>query len=978
MAKNYTKAMLIGVAVMSATSLMAIDPPTISSQLQDGHSYILFNKAKPSLFWSTTSWDGSYYLLDYASSNWRNAAFTAHQDETGWYFATGDSTYVGYNEGDANLKGNLKQKVHYIITPSTDYEGYYRIVSDTDQVNEPTRNLPLHLNNGGQYVVTTYQGNSWFPDYYNRAFQTVAEDVPDPYIDTETGWIVPTDSTSEYWAFAEVDEVPAYAMRTQLYDAITSMAANYATDSLADYKDGFQGAVDAATAYYNTTPFDSAAYLAGKAIIDNKLALYNEILAAQTLDGAGTDATLSAAISAARQSFGSENTGAALETALNTLRKAEEDYNLGLGDLTSLGQNMSFEDLSAQGGSTTSGTGPTPTGWDAWINGTKVSTADEVRAAGVGGWYGVNADADGDLDGQYAFGIWNSGMPTYQISQTLTGLDNGTYEVTAALMAGGNGNGSRLTSQRIFGNLNSTLFASEADYNSSLFDTDEVLAYAGNGASETTDRTLHNITVNAYVYDGTLTFGLKTDGDIAKANRTTANSAGGDGWFKVDNFRIKKLGYQQADALGVFNHFYDLLSNLSAEKMQVAVEEVCNNLIDNYSSIGESSDEATINEAILALKDSVKNVKNSVEAYTKLDAALLSHYETADQYRTYAGYDDYNAVIEEAQTAFDDAELDEAGIDRMIAALDEALTQCKLSGVNVGGEFTSLIANPSFEDLSAQGGSGSSGTANPPAGWTLTLNGDTITSNPSNYGLNWCAINGGDGINVEVGDEVITKQPTDGENLWGIWASSMPEVELSQTITGMPAGTYLLTADVMVQNNWAGNNISTQRIFANGCVELWGEAGTYNNLPSDVTAAADFDNLGLDTLKHLTFAGYTCESGDRTTDLLKHMAVRFGVQDDGIMHFGFRTNGVDQQGKTYADGAVNGVGWFKVDNFRLYYESLSVPVSGIKTVGGDTSATKTEYYTIGGQKLNAPQKGIIIVKTHNADGSVSVKKLVVK
>jgi hypothetical protein len=31
------------------------------------------------------------------------------------------------------------------------------------------------------------------------------------------------------------------------------------------------------------------------------------------------------------------------------------------------------------------------------------------------------------------------------------------------------------------------------------------------------------------VYDGTLTFGLKTDGNLKTAKRTSANTSGGDG-----------------------------------------------------------------------------------------------------------------------------------------------------------------------------------------------------------------------------------------------------------------------------------------------------------------------------------------------------------------------------------------------------------------------------------------------------------------
>ena len=134
-------------------------------------------------------------------------------------------------------------------------------------------------------------------------------------------------------------------------------------------------------------------------------------------------------------------------------------------------------------------------------------------------------------------GIWNSGIPTVEISQTIEGLENGTYTVSAGLMVGANGNGSRRTTQRIFGNLNSAYFGNDFEYDHSLLDASEVYSFAGL-TEPVTDQELQPISVRAYVYDGTLTFGFRTDGNIAAALRDASNSAGGDGWFKIDNFRL--------------------------------------------------------------------------------------------------------------------------------------------------------------------------------------------------------------------------------------------------------------------------------------------------------------------------------------------------------------------------------------------------------------------------------------------------------
>jgi hypothetical protein len=107
------------------------------------------------------------------------------------------------------------------------------------------------------------------------------------------------------------------------------------------------------------------------------------------------------------------------------------------------------------------------------------------------------------------------------------------------MMVGANGGGSRRTTQRIFGNLNSTYFGGTDDYDHSLLDKSEVYDFAYL-VEPVTDTELQPIAVRAYVYDGTLTFGFRTDGNIAAANRTTSNGAGGDGWFKIDNFRLYK------------------------------------------------------------------------------------------------------------------------------------------------------------------------------------------------------------------------------------------------------------------------------------------------------------------------------------------------------------------------------------------------------------------------------------------------------
>lgn len=984
MKKNYLRNAALLAAVVSSTSAMAIDPPTIAQELVDGATYTLVNYAKPDLYLSRTSWDGAYYLLDYGSSNCKSYAFVAHKDDDGWYFNSTDSTFIGYGIGLSNLNGNLTQAAHFIITPSADHPGFYRLVNATDHPCEGVHGLPVHLSGGGQYLVSTFNGNQFFPDYMGGV--EMMDDNTTPYVDPETGWIHPLNADHELWAFADTAHVANYHQHMQLYTLITGVESQRLEVPEEGFAAGWQVWVDAATLLYSKEEVTQDDYNTATQMVDAKNNLYNEIKKAQAMLGESTNATFKAAIAKALQTFCTVTDPDQQAAAQNELIYAEVLFNGGKGDITNLGQNMSFEDLSAQGGAEATGLGATPTGWNAYVNGKQVTTADEVRATGLTTWYGVNSDSEGESkDGNLAFGIWNQSIPEFEISQTIDGLENGTYHIEAAVMVGANGDGSRRTTQRIFGNLNSTLFGLESEYDASLIDAHEVLAYANN-SELTTDREMQNMACDAYVYDGTLTFGFRTNGNIAAAKRTTANPQGGDGWFKLDNFRIAKMGYVKDDALNIYNFYFDKLMAFNDEKMQESVAVDLQNTIDN-NYVDDDADPAAIDAAIMACKNIITPVVNSVNLYKKLESALEEHYQNLNTYALYDGIDAYRQVVEvEAQDLYADGTAGEEEINAIIAKMNAALEKCKLGGVKVGSEATALIKNPSFEDLTAQGGAGSEtgGVAAPPTGWTLTLNGDVQDATTINgYNMAWCGINNGDAINVTDGEgNTHTQQPTDGTHLWGIWSSNMPEVELKQTICGLPRGTYQLRANVMVENNWAGNNVTTQRVFANSCVQMWGGEGDYiDNITPDMQQAINFDALNADTLKHLTYAGYTCESGDETTSLLKPMALYFDVQADGTATIGFRTNGVNKEGGTFANStAVNGAGWFKVDNFRLFFINEDSHVSGISSVNTDNGQpiVGQEYYTLDGQRIAQPHKGVVIVKNRLANGTVKVGKILVE
>lgn len=200
----------------------------------------------------------------------------------------------------------------------------------------------------------------------------------------------------------------------------------------------------------------------------------------------------------------------------------------------------------------------------------------------------------------------------------------------------------------------------------------------------------------------------------------------------------------------------------------------------------------------------------------------------------------------------------------------------------------------------------------------------------------------------------------------------MPVVELSQTVKGLPAGTYSLTADIVVQNDWAGYNLTSQRLFANEYVALFGAEYDYvQNLDEDLHATFPKDVLFAESVdaenpsaqvKHLTYAGnYSSESygasgAPYTTTLV------FGLAEAGDVTIGFRTDRVSAVTGQVENQAS--LGWFKLDNFHLTYVSTEIPTAaeatGISTTVNDTK--EVQFFNLSGVKLAAPQKGINIIR----------------
>ena len=211
-----------------------------------------------------------------------------------------------------------------------------------------------------------------------------------------------------------------------------------------------------------------------------------------------------------------------------------------------------------------------------------------------------------------------------------------------------------------------------------------------------------------------------------------------------------------------------------------------------------------------------------------------------------AVYNKDDNTVEELQNA----------IDKITEAISSSV-----DGYEVGVAATYGVINPGFENLSNQHDTDCS----VPFGWTMTKDGNVIDI-PTQW--SWCGCNA-DGENKE------------GTYIWGMWNwGSYGNIELSQTLSGLPDGLWKVTARLMNNNTESGNLV---RVFAGNSSMLAGGPQDYTSTIKD-----EFCNYGN---------AWSISDRDMRPVMTAYTRV-----SDGALIFGVRTNG-----------------FFKTDDFSLTY-----------------------------------------------------------
>ena len=162
-------------------------------------------------------------------------------------------------------------------------------------------------------------------------------------------------------------------------------------------------------------------------------------------------------------------------------------------------------------------------------------------------WLGPNNDGDATKDGTYINGLWNNSIGDAECVQTITGIPDGIYQVTAFVTISNN----RLTNQRLFATTGSTtksmLYGTEshAAYSTTNLDilaVNEEFSFGGYSESGAENGPFNKLAVVTEVTNDTITIGIRVSGKSTSQGYDFSYTSSNDaGFFKFDNFTLTEV-----------------------------------------------------------------------------------------------------------------------------------------------------------------------------------------------------------------------------------------------------------------------------------------------------------------------------------------------------------------------------------------------------------------------------------------------------
>lgn len=607
---------------------------------------------------------------------------------------------------------------------------------------------------------------------------------------------------------------------------------------------------------------------------------------------------------------------------------------------------------------------------------------------------------------------WTGNTPGYEYNvaefynmdwdmyQTLTGLPNGLYEVglTGFFRTGANDGGEayRAGSENLLaklyanssvasimslytftsgeagcsddgvnGYINVRQYADEA-FNNGFYTTNAVKVIVTDGTLKIGVRGSNHESTSWFAFrDFTLKyFGEATDADKqdmwnsakAEANKIIEGLLAGD---KTDFNASIAAAQAKVDAGNVMDGYEDLVA--ANEEFSVIASATKTFLAGNYATAQAASDAVSAAAAAFTKAEIEKADAKStmLEEVNKKIAAYLDYAEYVAEVKDLvasAAKNKYQAqyvtVVTDLLTANEDILKESFRTTDIVAdrkarleAAVAAMKKSALSSVAAGTDVSDLlIANPNIDSVD---------------GWSIILG---TGNQPSITGQYWT----GDANNRYL-------------DSWNGTAGRL-NFTAYQILSDIPNGTYTLECHARASGNNAylfantasypaEKNDSTMAINVSGAATQWAM------FPNDADTGGEL---------WLADSLLWVKDGTTTDVFNAHDGSGFGwgvrkiegiTVNDHVMTIGITCDST-LTGKPF-DGT-----WFSADEFRLTITALgdnsnwTIETKVANTIAGE--ATKVEFFTIDGRQVAEPRKGVNIIRTTNADGTISVQKVFVR
>jgi hypothetical protein len=453
-------------------------------------------------------------------------------------------------------------------------------------------------------------------------------------------------------------------------------------------------------------------------------------------------------------------------------------------------------------------------------------------------------------------------------------------------------------------------------------------------------------------------YGIVTDGTLRIGIKSEATAGGR--WTLFDNFRVTYMGMDE-----------DILAEILAEKVASAEEMAETGMAATSKealNAAISTGKAALNgsgtqmfDAIQTVDAAIEGAKESVKLYEELSAVydkLVNALEEASDQGTgspeaFDDADEMGTAIEEALENFNwSNEEVTAKITETEAIIAELKKPAEIASDDNPVDYTRYIENPTFDtvgDFTGWKGSsfGAGGTTGPSAE-RYQMNFDTYQDISVPAGTYKLSVNG-----------YFRSGSAETD-----WADYLAQQEALATDPNFFDPT--LTAFLYATTSEGTYSVALPHASAG-----WVESPYGIESESQVESEAYIPNtmLAADTYFH------TPKVDEQGNEYLPYnVSVILKVGQDTKLRIGVKRD---------AEAASPGGNWCIVDDFELICfgtDSKQIPsgdASGVESIA-TAEPVSVQYFTVGGARAKAAQKGVNIVKKVNADGTVTVSKVFVK